>query len=691
MGESTVRRDAWGVPQLWAPDVIALSRLQGRVCATDRAWQLEVQRWRSEGRLAQHLGPAWVEWDVFARRARVADTAQRCFARLDDETARWVSAYADGVNEGLADAVAGGTAPEFAEADAEPGRWQPWSPIAVLLTQHVLFGTLGDKLWRDRVRREAPRAWDLLCGPRHPSVAEWDGVAVSGSNAWAVSSGRSASNHPFVAGDPHRSLEVPGVYLQVRLACPEFDVVGIAFAGVPGTPHFAHAGQVAWGITNAMSDCHDVFVEELRRTPEGVESREAGGWAPARSHREVVAVRGGDPVDVEVVETDRGPVVVGEVDSERALSVRMVPRVEGDAGLSVSLALLRARSALDVREAWQGWVEPVNAVLTADRSGTVLEFTAGLVPERPAANREGPVPGWDPRHAWTGYHDHAVSAVRDVAVHANHATRHTAPLGRDFASPDRAHRIAELLSATERLDADALQRIHTDTVHAPARRILPRLAGLTGLSAPAAALRDELLAWDCRMDADSVLAHRYAVLRAELVASLCRVDAFDGLASRSDLPTVFAPWMSLALRVSVRLESFLAQPPEGFDAPGELAAALETAAASPVAVWGERHRLAPLRMGPPGERPPVWVGVSGDRDCVLATSSLPDSDDRFVQGPAARYVWDLEDRARSRWVVPHGTGGSVGSAHVNDQQGLWLHGELALVPDDDLGERPCLD
>jgi penicillin amidase len=83
--------------------------------------------------------------------------------------------------------------------------------------------------------------------------------------------------------------------------------------------------------------------------------------------------------------------------------------------------------------------------------------------------------------------------------------------------------------------------------------------------------------------------------------------------------------------------------------------------------------------------------VSGDRDCVFATSSLPDSDDRFVQGPAARYVWDLEDRARSRWVVPHGTGGSVGSAHVNDQQGLWLHGELALVPDDDLGERPCLD
>ena len=51
-------------------------------------------------------------------------------------------------------------------------------------------------------------------------------------------------------------------------------------------------------------------------------------------------------------------------------------------------------------------------------------------------------------------------------MHANHATRHTAPLGRDFASPDRAHRIAELLAASPRLDADDLQRIHTDTFHA---------------------------------------------------------------------------------------------------------------------------------------------------------------------------------------------------------------------------------
>jgi penicillin amidase len=91
-----------------------------------------------------------------------------------------------------------------------------------------------------------------------------------------------------------------------------------------------------------------------------------------------------------------------------------------------------------------------------------------------------------------------------------------------------------------------------------------------------------------------------------------------------------------------------------------------------------------LRVGPPGEDLPALVGASGDRDCVLATSSLPDSDDLFVQAPAARYVWDLGDRARSRWIVPHGTAGSAGLAHVTDQQELWLRGGLAPVPSDDL-------
>ena len=49
-------RDDWGIPHLWAASADDLARLQGLNAATDRSWQIELERWRSEGRTAEMLG-----------------------------------------------------------------------------------------------------------------------------------------------------------------------------------------------------------------------------------------------------------------------------------------------------------------------------------------------------------------------------------------------------------------------------------------------------------------------------------------------------------------------------------------------------------------------------------------------------------------------------------------------------------
>ncbi|MGK5643610.1 penicillin acylase family protein, partial [Streptomyces sp. URMC 126] len=77
----------------------------------------------------------------------------------------------------------------------------------------------------------------------------------------------------------------------IRLACPEFDVVGLAVPGVPGIAHFGHTGRVAWAITNAMADYQDLYRERLRRTgPDGerVEALGPDGWRPAERHVETI-------------------------------------------------------------------------------------------------------------------------------------------------------------------------------------------------------------------------------------------------------------------------------------------------------------------------------------------------------------------------------------------------------------------
>ncbi|MFF2423900.1 penicillin acylase family protein [Streptomyces mirabilis] len=738
-------RDPWGIPHLRAGDARALARGQGRVTALDRAWQLEVERHRAQGTSAAFLGAEAVGWDRFARRARLDDTARRCFAALerrDPETADWVVAYVDGVNEGLAEGAR--RAPEFAETGLAPGRWEPWTPLGVWLGAHILFAGFPAKLWREEVvRRIGPEAVDLFAA---------DGPGTSGSNGWLVTGERTGTGRPVIAGDPHRFIEDPGVYQQIHLSCPEFDVVGLAVPGVPGIAHFAHTGTVAWAITNAMADYQDLYRERLRRVrpqgpegpersqgsqgpegsegsqgpegsegsqgpegsegsqgPEGSEGSEGpegsegsqgpersegsegwealdpdGEWRAVARHVETVEVAGGEPVEVEVVETPRGPVVIGgaeQTEGVEAISLRYPPRVTEDLGFSALLPLLRAREVADVDRAFDHWAEPVNVVQAADTEGRVLHRVAGRVPLRGADNRTRIVAAWEPGHAWRGWHEMPYGTVEDgVAVMANQRGP-AGPLGVEFAPFHRAARIRQLLDERPKWSAQDMADIHMDTHLASTAPLMDHLAALDGLSIEATALRDWLLGWDRRMTADSMAAAAYAAVRGAVVRRLAAHPAFAALADPPAYPEVFRPWLALLPRVGFALEHLLkAEELYGIDRAALVREAVEEAAAQPLGVWSDTHRLAPWRALPTTscDEP----GLSGDHDCVLCTSAVPGLTDLSARGPAARYVWDLADRDQSLWVVPFGASGVPGSAHHRDQLPLWLKGELAPVSTD---------
>ncbi|WP_338698203.1 GNAT family N-acetyltransferase [Streptomyces sp. Q6] len=662
-------RDAWGIPHLRAGDAAALAYAQGHVTALDRAWQLEVERHRMLGTSAAFLGDEAAGWDRFARQARLADTARRCYAALDEPTRAWVAAYVDGVNGGLAHGAA--RAPEFGRTGLAPGRWEAWTPLGVWLSTHVLFAGFPGKLWRDEVvRRLGPDAVELFAT---------DGPGTSGSNGWLVDGARGAGGAALIAGDPHRFIEDPGVYQQLRLSCPEFDVAGLAVPGVPGIGHFGHAGGVAWAITNAMADYQDLYRERLRRTGDGgVEAFGPGGWYAAQVH---------DDDGVEVVETERGVVVIGGPDDEEAVSLRQPARVYENLGFAAMRALLHARTVADVDRAFDGWAEPVNVVLAADTEGGLLHRVAGTVPVRDPENRVRVVPAWEERYAWRGRYEPLPRAdvAGGVAVMANERSL-AAPLGAEFAPPHRARRIAALLGERATWDADTMADIHTDTELASATPLLELVERLDGLSAEAAELRASLLHWDRRMAAGSVRAATYARVRSAVVR---RLAAHPALAPLTGLmpayPEIFRPWLALVPRVAYGLENLLMAHhiPYADRLSAVREAVEETAEATagePGTTWGELHRLAPWQAlhDPDAD----WPALDGDHDCVLSTSSVPGLSDRAARGPAARYVWDLARRENSRWIVPFGASGVPGSAHHRDQLPLWLRGELVpLVTD----------
>ncbi len=395
-----IYRDAYGVPHVRAGSVTDLAYGQGEVTGRDRAWQLEWLRRRATGTTEEIFGVPAVDWDEFAHATRIVETAQRAHAVLSDESREFVAAYVAGLNAGLhADA------PELAQLGIEPQPWAEWMPLAVFHAQHIMFAGLGGLLWERRADRVLGADAALL---------DHEGPMTSGSNAWAVGGGRTASGLPLIGGDPHRIIESPGVYQQIRLACDEFDVVGFAFPGVPGTPHFAHAGEVAWAITNAMAHYQDLS---------------------------------DDPDDPEF---------------EPELRLRNASTVLGDLGFEALLPLLRARSVDDVDRALDLWVEPVNNAVIADRHGAVRYRLAGKVPVRDAG-------------AWTGW---LTDAHRDDVAPDGHVVTanerrgpQSAAVGSVFAPPYRAQRLHQLLEGRTGLTTEDFRELHNDTLLPPAEEL----------------------------------------------------------------------------------------------------------------------------------------------------------------------------------------------------------------------------
>jgi penicillin amidase len=225
--------------------------------------------------------------------------------------------------------------------------------------------------------------------------------------------------------------------------------------------------------------------------------------------------------------------------------------------------------------------------------------------------------------------------VDGVAVNANDRRPDVEALGDDFAPPLRARRIRELLDAGAEPET-----IHTDT----------RIGGVA-------------------MDADSTAAGARAARRAELARRLYDLPVLQGLREPSEYDPLFTPWLDPRVRIGGSVDRLAAE------------AAVE-APLEPSGRWGERHVLTPVRApGLPDFELPR-VELSGDTDCVLATSSIPGVSDACWRGPVTRYVWDLTDRAKSRWIVPFGASDRPGDPHFADQLPLWAAGELIPVVTD---------
>src|SRR5580700_2129531 len=123
-------RDGYGVPHVEGETEPAAWFGMGYACAQDRLFQMDY-----DGRWAEVAGAAAVAGDVLARRLRLAAAAEADVAAMSPRLRAAFGAYADGVN----DAVADGALPLPLPLRDRVEAWQPWHSVAAFKVRHVLM------------------------------------------------------------------------------------------------------------------------------------------------------------------------------------------------------------------------------------------------------------------------------------------------------------------------------------------------------------------------------------------------------------------------------------------------------------------------------------------------------------------------------------------------------------------------
>jgi penicillin amidase len=530
-----VGRDPQGVPYVTGRSWLDALYGLGYLHAIDRGTQLLFARSVAAGRASAEIAsqPELLETDRLFRKIGLYVSLEHEVRQLDDRTFQQLTAYCQGVNDGLADA--GRSLPMWATGYEA----RPWTQTSVMLIGMLLsFGGLSvSVLQNERLVLELIHAGVADEGLRELFAPYLDGAdfdllrrvkmsnqlsdqalelitdlpRLAGSNAWAVTPSRSETGGALLAADPHLEINrLPAIWYEAVLRWEDQYVMG---ATLPGCPLFSvgRTPALAWGVTYMKGDTIDYFVEDCRPDGRGGwQYRRGGQWQNFSVRREIIERKGQAAEAFDVFHNalgtlDSNPEELGagyhlllawsgsSEGSGRAIATWLDIVACADADTAVGVVRQCPHPSLN-------WV-------MADRQGHIALQGCGRFPRR----RRGhtglvPVPAWDERNHWRGWQPletlpHAFDPPEGFIASANEEVN--APGGPMFVTqplPDyRKRRIVERLAQLPHATLVDMQELQYDLVSLQARDLvtnfLPHL--------PEGPIKERLRNWDYRYDPDS--------------------------------------------------------------------------------------------------------------------------------------------------------------------------------------------
>lgn len=743
-----VLRDKHGVPHIYAQNRADLFRAQGFVHAQDRLWQMEQNRRIAAGRLSELFGDAALEVDRFSRIIGFWRAAQAEETTLDDETRQMLAWYVEGINAYIASRP-GRLAAEFNLLRRQPA---PWTVLDVIAHTKTIAWGLSVNWESELVRLQLSQQMDPVRAaelePDYPTinpiitegvgsqeamrmvntaglllneyekVKEWLGPqgAGRGSNSWVIAPERTINRRrAILCNDPHLPVTMPSIWYENHLHCPDFQASGASFAGIPAVI-IGHNGQIAWGLTNALPDVQDLYIE--RPHPDDPTRFDyQGQWEQAQVFQEEIRVKGQSNPHVEkVIVTRHGPLIselVGE-GTPVSLALRWTGHEPG-AQIRAILKLNQARNWEEFSAALADWHTPAQNITYADSEGNIGYRMAGRVPIRDQGLGLVPAPGWRGDHEWSGaipsgQLPHLYNPSSGVIVTANNKMAgddYPYFLGLEYLPGWRARRIEQMLKQKNRLSLREMEQVQMDNTSLYAETLTPYLSLLDSDDPYERIALKTLRDWNYRMEPQSsaALIFHYTLLHLLQMTFGDKLGpAYSSFVGESISP--LAAITSFTQRTKTRLLTLLEgheESPWYADAqtgrPRSRDELLQEALSAAVRrirrevnptprqwAWGRMHQvrfthpLGSVRiLGRSFNRGPYPVG--GDSTTPNQTAYAPHLPPGLVQIVASyRQIVDVGNWDRTLSVITNGQSGHPLSRNYTDQIPMWLEGVYHAMP-----------
>ena len=739
----SVRRNAQGMPLIESSSFHDALFTLGYVHASDRISQMVRLRLLAQGRLAELEGADALPTDRLMRSINLKKNASELYKSASPRLKKFFEVYARGVNAYLF-RYRDKLPEDLARAGYKAEYWKPEDSALVYsllsfgmstnLQEELNALVLAQKVGSDKLpwlmptypgealpTSEAEKLKGLNFGTALQGldsathaleqVTRLSMPGVTASSDWAIGPQRSRSGKSLLANDIHQPIGIPSAWSYVQIRAPKYQAAGASIAGLP-TLFAGFNGNVAWGMSMAMGDNQDVFVEKLKREGNRLYYLSNGKWLPASVRNETFFIKGQRPIREAAYETRHGPLLNTALNSSLGLALQM-PDFKDDKTLDAFFNLSRAQTSEAASDASREIRSVALNLLYADARHIGWQVT-GLYPNR----REGlgliPSPGWESRYDWDGYadamlHPYDQDPAQGWLGTANQRTAaygYGMQLSNSWLSPERSERIAQLAGSGKQ-DARSLIAMQYDqvTLFAPKLKAMLTAPGMTQpLKQAIAALPaadqpkarealSRLLAFDGKLSASSANAALYELF---LQAST-QVTFLDALG-----PENSASWQAFIsngnLSYSAQADHLLSREDSPFwndarngkarDKPTVLAHSLVAAVDNGERLmgsdlkawqWGKLHTYVWRNAQGQAVRGPIAAG--GDHTTLnIAAYRLGDSNFDTTLIPAMRMIVDFGQIEPMMGQNSTGQSSNPSSPHYTDGIDPWLKGQYISFP-----------